>query len=331
MSILITGGTGFIGLNLVEVLLSRGEDVVVAALDEVPAPARDVFQDLPGRLTEVRIDVRDSDALARLMRSQQVHALFPFAAITSGRQREAEMPERVIEVNLLAFVGQMRAARDAGVRRVIAPASGAVYGESYRDRDVVDEATTPLLPIDIYGTTKFAVERIALRLGELWSLDVAVARIGGTFGPWERDTGLRDFITPHWVMAVQAISGGEAVLPRHIPACGWTYAPDIATGLLCLLDAGSLPHRVYNVGSGLPWGPRILSWAERLSAEFPGFRWRQTADPCDVNVNLPDSVDRARMDVSRLKQLGWSPRYDPDRAYADYAAWIKRRPEALRC
>jgi nucleoside-diphosphate-sugar epimerase len=240
------------------------------------------------------------------------------------------MPERVIQINLLALVGQLRAARDSGVARVVAPASGAVYGESYLDRAVVDEASTPCLPVDIYGATKFAAERTALRLGDLWSMDVAVARIGGTFGPWEHDTGLRDFITPHWTLAVKALAGEEAVLPRHIPACGWTYSRDVASGLLRLLDAGVLPHRVFNVASGLAWGPEILRWPERLAAQYPAFRWRQAADD-DANIRLPDSADRARMDVSRLRALGWAPAYDPERAYDDYAGWIGRMPEALRC
>ncbi|MET4808314.1 NAD(P)-dependent oxidoreductase [Limibacillus sp. MBR-115] len=331
MSIMITGGTGFIGLNLVETLLARGEHVVVVALDEVPAAARAVFRRLPGKLTEARMDVRETGALTELMRAHAVHALFPFAAITSGRQRESEFPERVVEINLLAFIGQLRAARDAKVGRVVAPASGAVYGESYLDREVVDETSTPCLPVDIYGATKFAAERTALRLSDLWHIEVIIARIGGTFGPWEHDTGLRDFITPHWIMAVQALSGEVAILPYNIPACSWTYSRDVASGLVCLLDTRVLPHRVFNVASGLPWGPKILLWPEQLATLYPAFRWQQTADAVEVNVKLPDTVDRARMDVSRLKALGWSAEYGPQRAYEDYALWIARMPEALGC
>lgn len=328
MAVLITGGTGFIGLNVSEALLRRGETVVVAALDELPRAAREQFAELPGRLIEERLDILNSERMVQLMRDHQVDRLLPFAAVTSGPERESEMPERVIEVNLVGFIAQLRAARDAGVKRVIAPASGAVYGESYLDRDVVDESTA-CFPSDIYGVTKFAVERVALRLAQLWSMDLIVARIAGTFGPWERDTGLRDFITPHWRMARLAVNGGVAVLPTEIPPCSWTYSRDMASGLVHLLDLRDPPYRVFNVSSGLEWGQQIRRWPVELERHFPAFRWRQSSQATEVNVGMPDTKARARMDISRLRETGWAPRYTPELAYEDYADWVRRTPEAL--
>ncbi len=118
---MVTGGTGFVGLNLVEALLARGEHVVAVGLDGVPPVAAAKFAALPGRLDSVRADVTDAAAMAGLMRAHGVDRLFPFAAITSGPDRERDMPERVIEVNLLGFMAQLRAAREVGVGRIIAP------------------------------------------------------------------------------------------------------------------------------------------------------------------------------------------------------------------
>jgi nucleoside-diphosphate-sugar epimerase len=322
MTVLITGGTGFVGLNVAECLLARGEHVVLAALDHPPLSAQRAFAKLPGRFDSEICDVRDSLAFAALLRRHQVDRLFPFAAITPGPDREREIPERILEVNVVALVAQLRAARDVGVRRVVVPSSSAVYGESFYDTDVAVEETTPCRPTALYGISKCAAERSALRLARLWDLDITAARIGGVFGPWERDTGLRDMLSAHWQLARSARNGEVAILPSEIPAYSWIYARDAAAALVHLLDQSGMSGQVFNVCSGVAWGPVILRWCERLKAMFPGFSFRQAAHDEEANIRLVDSRSRAPMDITRIVATGWSPRFLPDDAYADYAEWI---------
>ena len=324
MAVMVTGGTGFVGLNLLEALLARGEHVVVLAPDRVPDAARAEFATLPGRLTEVQGDIRDTEAVQTVLRAHAVDRLFPFAAITSGAAREAEIPERVIEVNLLGLIGQLRAARNAGVGRIVVPASGAVYGESYWNHKLLDEATTPCVPNGIYGVTKYAVERSALRLGGLWGLDIVVARIGSVFGPWERDTGLRDLLTPHWHLARAALAGEAAVLPAELPDYAWIYSPDIAAGLLHLLDLPSPADRVFNICSGQNWGEVMTRFADILAQRHPGFTWRQSADPAEITIPFSETRPRGRMNIARIAATGWNPRFAPDTAYPAYADWLDR-------
>ncbi len=322
MAVMVTGGTGFVGLNLVEALLARGARVVVVAPDAVPDAALAAFSGLPGTLVAIRGDVRDVAGLTATMRDQRVTRLFPFAAITSGARREAADPGLVIEVNLLGLIGQLRAARDAGVGRIVVPASGAVYGESFWHHALLDEVTTPCIPTGIYGVTKYAAERSAMRLAGLWGLDVVVARIGSVFGPWEHDTGLRDLLTPHWGLARAALAGEAAVLPAELPDYAWIYSRDIAAGLLHLLDLHDPPHRVFNVCSGQNWGSVMLSFAELLAQRYPRFRFRQSADPAEVTVGLTETRPRGRMDIARIAATGWAPRFGPAAAYVDYADWL---------
>ncbi len=333
MAVMVTGGTGFVGLNLVQALLARGEHVVVAALDDIPAPARSTFATLPGRLEAVRADIRDITAdpaaFTALLRHHAVDRLFPFAAITSGPAREAAAPELVVQVNLLGFMAQLRAARDAGVRRVIAPSSASAYGDSFFTHALLDEATTPCVPNGVYGMTKYAVERCGLRLGELWGLDVIAARIGSVFGPWERDTGLRDMIGPHHYLARLAVARQAAVLPATIPASAWVYGPDVARGLLHLLDMENPPHRSFNICSGQMWGEVITSWADTLAEHYPGFTWRRADDATPANIRFTELRPRGRMDIARIQATGWQPQYGPAAAYAHYAAWLAENTDAL--
>lgn len=333
MAVMVTGGTGFVGLNLVHALLERGEHVVVAALDDIPAPAQRAFARLPGKVEAIRADIRnitaDPDGFAGVMKRHGVDRLFPFAAITSGPAREAEVPELVIQVNLLGFIAQLRAARAAGVKRIIAPSSASAYGDAFFAHALLNETDTPTIPSGVYGVTKYAVERSGLRLGELWELDVIAARIGSVFGPWERDTGLRDMIGPHHYLARLAVAGQEAVLPAALPVQAWVYGPDVARGLLHLLDMNAPPHRVFNICSGEMWGEVMLRWAETLAARHPAFRWRRSENEAEVNVRVSERRPRGRMDIARIQSTGWQPGYGPAAAYAHYADWLSAYPDAL--
>jgi nucleoside-diphosphate-sugar epimerase len=325
-AILVTGGAGFVGLNLVEALLGRGEHLVVFGREAVlpdPAPAR--FARLPGRLEVVQGDVMDAEALRAVFAGRVIDRVFPFAAVTAGAERESRDPALVLDVNLKGVVATLQAARDAGtVRRVVLPSSAAVYGESAFTHALLDEAATPPVPISLYGVTKYAVERAGLRLGTAWGLDPVVARIGATFGPWEHDTGLRDMLSPHLQLSETALRGGEAVLPpQPLPAYDWVYVRDLAAGLLALLDAPDPPHRVVNLGSGLDWAPHTEACLAMLAQAWPGFRWRHAAAGEAPTIRWQETRPRGVMARARAAEFGWQPRFGPTEAYADYVAWLK--------
>lgn len=324
MAVLVTGGAGFVGLNLVEALLARGHHVTILGRAPVPAAAMRTFAALPGRLRAVEGDVRDPLVLKTLFASDHFDAVFPFAAITSGPAREAEDPESVLQVNLLGVLATLRAARDAGVRRVIVPSSSAVYGESFFAYPLMREADTPCVPSALYGVTKYAVERMGLRLGALWGLDVIAARISAVFGPWEHDTGVRDTISAHAHLAAAARAGKAVVLPERIPLYHWVYARDLADGLLHLMTLENPTERVFNVSSGLAWGAEILDWCRMLQDAYPAFRFSQGPQP---NITFSDPRDRPMLDITRIRATGWAPRFPPPAAYPDYLAWLTQHPD----
>jgi nucleoside-diphosphate-sugar epimerase len=293
------------------------------ALDAPPADAMRHFATLPGALVLERGDVLDTEAFTACLRRHAVDRLFPFAAVTSGPDRETDTPETVIQVNLLGFVSQMRAARAAGVRRVVAPSSGAIYGESAYGAGPLTESKTPPVPISIYGITKYAVERAALRLGALWGLDVVVARIGAVFGPWERDTGLRDSLTPFWQIERLARAGATAVLPAELPPYDWAYSRDIASGLLHLMGLADPAERVFSVASGQSWDGALLDWCRTLATFYPNFTWHQSSDAAECTVRLADTRPRATISIDRIARTGWRPAFTPQTALADYLAWCR--------
>ena len=323
MKVLVTGGNGFVGLNLAEALLARGDEVVLFDLREPPAVfVRSIAQrGFQHRMRAVTGDVCDSADLARVFADAGITHVFQGAAITAGAVRERSEPDRIFEVNLGGTLKVLAAMRDAGVRRVLYPSSVAVYGESLFDRAMVTE-DDPALPEGLYGISKYAAERAALRLGGLWGIEVVVGRIGNVFGPWENETGVRDLVTPLAQVAAHGARGHEVLLPDMQLHRDLIYSRDLAAALVALLDAPE-DAPVMNLSVIDDWSDIYQRWCRQLADTLPGFRWRVAQAPEAANVDYHDARARGRLYTTRLRRkLGFSPAFTPHQALADYAQWL---------
>lgn len=335
MSILITGASGFIGINLAEALLRRGDDVVLLsrrrlhadAPPDQPAPLRAagrVLSQLPGTMHSLSVDLRDAEAVQRAVAEYQPAAIVHGAAFTPGKTREHADARMTFEVNVLGTLNVLEAARHPSVRRVVSLSSGAIYGENAFAAPELDEADVTPVPDRVYSISKYASERLSLRWRELWDMDLAAARVGTVFGPWEWATGVRETISAIWQLTRFAIHGEPAVVPVE-GRKDWTYSRDIADGIVALLDAPSLGHTVYNLSSGTQW--TLLDWCAKLSQAFPDFRYR-LAKPGEEGNVVYGTSDRSPFAVRRLAEdVGFRSRFGLDEAADDYVRWIRDTPD----
>jgi nucleoside-diphosphate-sugar epimerase len=324
MAVLITGGAGFVGLNLAEALLERDEPVVLFDLREPPPEFVASAGSQGARMRCVVGDVRQSQDVNRAFSAGDITHVFHGAVITSGPAREVSDPNSIVEVNLSGTLNVLKAARVGGVRRFVFPSSISVYGQSLFDRESVSEAYTPAVPESIYGVTKYAAERAALRLGDLWGLEVIAGRIGNVFGPWEGETGVRDLITPLAQIATAAIQGKQVILPDVSIKRDLIYSRDLARSLVSLLYVQQPGFSTYNLSVEADWSDIYIRWCRTVAAKFDGFDWR-VAQPGEVaNIDYHDRRDRARMDTARAQaDFGFVPAYSPDVALEDYVQWLK--------
>ena len=320
MRVLVTGATGFVGLNVVEALLARGDHVVAFDAAPLPPGGDAALSEFGGRVEVVTGDVRDLEAVARAMSG--CDTLIHAAAITAGFEREQRDPHLIVDVNVKGTVNAMNAAREAGIGRIVHFSSSGVYGESSFEHEVLHEDSAMPLPDSLYTITKYAGERIALRHRALHGLDLVCLRPGYVFGPWERNTGVRDTLSPVLQVSVAAARGEEAVLPRPCLR-DWVYSRDIADSAVALLEADDPKSVVYNSAGPESW--TLESWCERLVRRVPGFAYRIGNDS---NVELNNPRDRGILDMSRLKaDAGFVPRYGLDESFDDYMDWIGRQPD----
>ena len=322
MTTIVTGASGFVGLNVVEALLQNGRRVVALSHDALPAPAAHDFARLPGKLFAVQADIVAPGTLIEIFRDHDVQQAIHLAAITSGANADPRQAARMLDVNAVGTVALFEAAVAKKLRRVVYASSGAVYGDAVFGAAPIDEDTAAQ-PTTLYGITKLLGERLVRHYRARHGLDCVAARLSAVFGPWERDTGLRATLSAPFQLAGIAVRGGEAVLASR-GVRDWIYSRDIARALVALLDAPALGHEIYNVSLGEIWNARLV--AEALAAEFPAFRWREAANEAEANIAYFAALDRERRSANcaRLtRELGFSLAFPPPRACADYAGWVR--------
>ncbi len=326
MAILVTGGAGFVGLNVVQALLDYGDDVVLFDAGDLPPGALRMLGRYGKRLTMERGNVLELQPLDAIFKKHGIELVVHAAAVTSGPGREAREPATIIDVNLRGTINLLETARKHAVQRVLYVGSGAAYGESlYRLPRLYEQ--TPSVPTTLYSITKHAAERICIRLKELWKLDLMCVRLGTVIGPWERDTGVRDNFGTHSQLAAMAVAGKRATLtPREVQR-DWVYARDVAAAMTALLHGPRPAHVLYNLSSGLRWEQPIAVWCEMLKLAYPRFSYCIAQCEEEATIWYTDR-DRGLMDTGRIAMdIGFQARYPMRGAYADYLEWMERTPE----
>lgn len=328
MATIVFGGAGFVGLNIVEALLARGENAVVFDATPIPARAAKAFAALPGKLRAVVGDVRKPEHVAAALSAQPVDALVYGAAVTAGEARDRAEPDLILSVNLTAYLGVLAAAREAKAGRIINLSSAGAYGAAAFRGTILDEADTPADPVSLYSITKFASERVTARMAALWGLDALSVRLSGVFGRWERKTSVRDTPSPQFQVMEAARAGCPAILPRRDDR-DWIYAPDVARAVLALRDAPSLAHDLYNVSTGATFA--VLDWGAALADRRPGFVCRLAGESETPTVDFYAPTDRKPLSVERIvADTGFTPQFDMAASVSDYDRWVSEEgPQAM--
>jgi nucleoside-diphosphate-sugar epimerase len=322
--VLITGGTGFVGLAAAEALAGRGAEIVLFSPE--PAPAEFGVAPWMAKVVDVvQGDVRSADDLARALAWPVTHILHA-AALTPDAARESAEPERIVSVNIGGTVSLVQAAAMANPRaRIVVLSSVAVYG--FADpgaHGLYEEAGTHPAPETLYGITKLAAEQAARRLAELYGLDLAAIRLGPVFGPWEHRSGARDTMSPHRQVLEAARARVPCRLPRPMRA-DWLYSRDAGTAIAAIL-LESTKSRLFNVGGGAMTD--VAQWCLSLTREFPDLDWSVPAEGATgaetPTIRYGLRRDRPGLDTARLiRETSFRHHFDMNAAAQDCVAWSR--------
>ncbi len=312
-AVLVTGGAGFIGSNLVERLLEDGRRVVV--LDNFdtfydPAIKRhniEAAHENPNyRLVEG--DIRDGEALEQLFGSERFGTVVHLAARAGVRPSIAD-PVLYSSVNVDGTTQLLEACRRHQVRKFIFGSSSSVYGNNdkvpFSEDDPVDH------PISPYAATKKAGEVLCHSYHHLFDMDVACLRFFTVYGPRQRpEMAIHKF--------ARLIAEGQEIeqFGDGNSARDYTYVDDIVDGIIRAMERCT-GYAIWNLG-----GSRTITLAELISEI--GNRLGVTPRVKQLD-SQPGDVDRTWADVSRAgRELEWSPGIDIYRGLDLFLKWFEK-------
>lgn len=240
MTVLVTGGAGFIGSNLVARLISQGEDVRV--LDDMSSGKR---ENLPVNADLVEGDVSDEGVVRRALAGVEV--VFHLAARTSVA-RSVEDPLATDMVNTHGTLAVLKASADAGVRRVVCASSSSVYGGA---ASLPSPESAQLLPRSPYAVSKLAGEHYCRVFYELYGLETVSLRYFNVFGPKQRPDSAYAAVVP---LFVRALSRGErpVIHGDGHQSRDFTFVEDVSEANLAAAaaPAGVAAGEAFNIAAG---------------------------------------------------------------------------------
>lgn len=321
MSILVTGGTGFVGIHVTAQLAELEEPVVsLSAEGGLDDASLDFLGRSGERVTCVKGDVLDLDAVRVVMDRHGVDRVIHGAAVTAIGDLEPEGARQAALVNVGGTATVLEAARLAGVKRFVHLSSASVYGAT--DPDVLLEEDAAPAPRGIYGVTKRAAEDVVRRYFELFDMEGAILRLSAPYGPLERPNPLRTVMSPvfHWCRA--ALKGAEVELADDLVR-DLTYVSDTARCVVLAFLKTDLKHQVYNASCGE--NLRFSDILAALARIRPGFRYHLKEGGA-VSAFFRDSL-RGPLSMKRAREdLGFTPQYDIETGLGRYLEWLERHP-----
>lgn len=175
--VLVTGGAGFIGSNLVKRLLEEENSVTV--LDNFMSGYHSNLDPFPA-LRIIEGDVRDKKAVETAM--EGVDVVFHLAA-SVGNKRSIDLPITDAEINVIGTLQVLEAARKAGVRKIITSSSAGIFGEL---KTIPIKEDHPIEPDSPYGCTKLCEEKLSLSYAKLYEIEAVCLRYFNVYGPNQR-------------------------------------------------------------------------------------------------------------------------------------------------
>ncbi len=303
--ILVTGGCGFVGANLVPMLADAGHTVTI--FDDFSRGSRDYLDD-PGRYRLIEGDIRDAHAIGAAVSGQDciVH-LAAFGSVVESVAAPAEN----FSINVDGTFRVLEAAREAGVARVLfSSTGGALIGNA---TPPVNEQSVPR-PISPYGASKLAGEGYCCAFANAYPMSVTALRFANVIGP----------ISAHKKGAstafIRAITSGQ---PLRIFGDGsatrdFLYVEDLCRGILAALEAGAPGFRVYHLASGREVSVLELADLIRKAAGAP-------EHPIEFAAGRAGEVERNFADYAlAASELGFRPTVTMEEAVRRTWEWFQQ-------
>ncbi|REJ82293.1 MAG: NAD(P)-dependent oxidoreductase [Bacteroidetes bacterium] len=304
----ITGGAGFIGSHLSDILLANAFKVCV--IDNFSLGRTDFLQNDNPNLEVAEADILDYAAISDIMIRFQPEIVFHLAALHHIPTCENE-PAKAIVINISGSENVFMASKASGVKKVVLASTGAVYSTDFSE---LLEDSTPATPIDVYSISKFAAENLLEMHVRRNHFQGVSCRIFNTIGPRETNRHLVPDILDQLQDGPVSISLGNLDTKRS-----YIHVRDTAMGIF---RTGTCSHEkayeVFNLGS--PEEYSVLDLV-KIIGKIHGHKIEVIQDPARMRKN---DRKNQKANISKAKGMtGWKPEHSVEQALAEALAEIK--------
>ena len=308
MRTLVTGGAGFIGSNLAERLLAGGAEVRV--FDNLSTGFRD---NVPGDAELFEGDIRDEPAVRAAVAGTDV--VFHFAAHRAVLQ-SVENPLSTDLANTHGTLLVLKAAHDAGVRRVVSASSSSVYGGA---KELPTPESAPLVPRSPYAVSKLAGEHYSRVWSELFGLETVALRYFNVYGPRQRPDSAYAAVIPLFTDALR--TGARPVVHGDgLQSRSFAYVDDVVEANLAAAKAPAelCSGKAYNIAGNHSY--TLLELLGELADIFG-----VEAEPEHTPPRAGDVRHSSAALAAAARDLGWEPEVDLPEGLRRTVDWFAAR------
>jgi UDP-glucose 4-epimerase len=304
--VLVTGGAGFIGSNLVEHLLEK--KVRLRVLDNFSTGHEKNIAPFAHGLELHRGDLRDRNLMRKVL--EGVKCVFHLAAFPSV-PRSVKEPHLACEINILGSLILLDEARAAGVRRVVLSSSSSIYGESL---EIPKRESAPASPLSPYAVSKLAMEHLGGVFAKLHSLEVVSLRYFNVYGPRQDSKSdyaavIPSFLKAHLEKKPPTIFGdGEQTRD-------FTFVRDVVAANLQAAERPEVSGQVFNIAGG-----REIS-INALAAQIAKITG-QVLPPKHEKPRLGDVLRSVAAIDQAQKGLQWEPATSLEKGLQETYHWF---------
>ena len=236
VKILVTGGAGFIGSNLVDTLIEEGHQVAV--IDDLSTGKKEYIN---SRAEFYKVDIVSGE-IKDIFKKERYDLVYHLAA-QIDIQRSIEDPVYDARVNTLGTINILEACKEYGVSKIVYASSAAVYGEpKYLGIDEIH----PITPLSYYGISKYTPEQYIISYSNLWGLDYTILRYANAYGIRQDPKGEGGVIS---IFLDKMLRNDTPVIYGDGSATrDFIYVKDVIKANLLTMTKGS--RKIFNIGTG---------------------------------------------------------------------------------
>jgi len=306
--VLITGATGFVGANLVRMVLKQGSDVYIITRKKSDKwRIDDVLGEIAEYNTDFNIDLLDCDKLNRIIRRIRPDIIYHTA--TYGGRPGQKDAIKIVQTNLVGTINLIKACQKFGFDLFVNTGSSSEYGIKERAMQEGDL----LEPVNDYGISKSAATQYCRAVARNKGLPIVTLRLFSPYGSYEESTRL----IPSVILS--CLRGEKPKISSPYFVRDFVYIQDVLDAYAKLSDVPDLGGEVFNIGSGKQC---TVGDVANMIIELSG---------CCMELEMgmpqgwPNEPKKWEADISKANDiLGWMPKYSMEKGLAETIRWFEK-------